>query len=61
VGWAPTWDEAQPLLDGRVVAYLVDGRVAQLAIIDSALPVDEARSLVASHPALEEVQALVNS
>jgi 3-phenylpropionate/trans-cinnamate dioxygenase ferredoxin reductase subunit len=61
VGWAPTWDEAQPLLDGRVVAYLVDGRVAQLAIIDSALPVDEARSLVASHPALEEVQGLVNS
>jgi 3-phenylpropionate/trans-cinnamate dioxygenase ferredoxin reductase subunit len=61
VGWAPTWDEAQPLLDGRVVAYLVDGRVAQLAIIDSSLPVDEARSLVASHPALEEVQGLVNS
>lgn len=47
VGWAPAFDEELPLLGGGVVAYLVSGRVAQLAIIDSAISVDDARALVA--------------
>ena len=38
------WDEIVPLAGGW--AYLVDGGVAQLAIVDSQLPVEEARALV---------------
>jgi hypothetical protein len=56
VGWAPSWDELRPVPGG--FAYLVDGHVAQLAIIDGALPVEAARTLLASRPTLEEVRAL---
>jgi 3-phenylpropionate/trans-cinnamate dioxygenase ferredoxin reductase component len=59
VGWAPTWDEATPLLDGRLTAYGVDGKVAQLAIVDSAVSVDEARLLIMQRPALAEVEGWV--
>ncbi|HET7521349.1 MAG TPA: FAD-dependent oxidoreductase [Candidatus Limnocylindria bacterium] len=56
VGWAPAWDEVRAVPGG--FAYLVGGRVAQLAIIDGALPVEAARALVASRPALPELDAL---
>ncbi|HET8571756.1 MAG TPA: FAD-dependent oxidoreductase [Candidatus Limnocylindria bacterium] len=58
VGWAPAFDEELPLLGGRVVAYLVSGRVAQLAIIDSAISVDDARALVARGGSLGELRLM---
>ena len=58
VGWAPSFDEEVPLLDGGVVAYLVKGRVAQIAIVDSAVSIDAARELVARSPSLAQVEAL---
>lgn len=57
VGWAPSWDESLPLLDGGLLAYLVGGRVAQLAIIGSAVSVEEARALVRRLPTLDELEA----
>ena len=54
----PTWDEVRPLRDGRVVAYLVEGRVKQLAIVGSAVSVDDARALVLHRPSLEDVERL---
>ncbi len=58
VGWAPSFEEEVSLADGGAVAHLVGGRVAQIAVIDSALPVDAARALVISRPSLAEVEAL---
>jgi 3-phenylpropionate/trans-cinnamate dioxygenase ferredoxin reductase subunit len=55
VGWAPTWDEVVEVPGG--FAYLVGGRVAQLAIIGSAIPVEAARELMASWPSLDEFRA----
>jgi NADPH-dependent 2,4-dienoyl-CoA reductase/sulfur reductase-like enzyme len=56
VGWSPMFDEEVALNDARVVAYLVDGRVAQLAIIDSAVSVDDARAFVAGAGSLGELR-----
>jgi hypothetical protein len=39
-------------------AYLVDGRVAQVAIVDSQLPVEAVRALVESGAGVDEVGAL---
>jgi 3-phenylpropionate/trans-cinnamate dioxygenase ferredoxin reductase subunit len=50
VGWAPTFDEAVVLHDGRLVAYLRDDEVAQLAVINGVVPVEEARAFVEGHP-----------
>ena len=58
VGWAPAFDEELPLVGGRIVAYLVSGRVAQLAIIDSAISVDDARALVARGGSLGELRLM---
>ena len=58
VGWAPAFDEELPLVGGRIVAYLVSGRVAQLAIIDSAISVDDARALVARGGSLRELRLM---
>ncbi|HEY7464049.1 MAG TPA: FAD-dependent oxidoreductase [Candidatus Limnocylindria bacterium] len=52
VGWAPTWDEVVEVPGG--FAYVVGGRVAQLAIIGGAIPVEAARELMATRPSLEE-------
>lgn len=60
VGWAPTWDEAVALAGGRVVAYLVEGAVAQLAIIDSALLVDSAREFVERSGSRAELDAVLS-
>jgi 3-phenylpropionate/trans-cinnamate dioxygenase ferredoxin reductase component len=50
VGFAPTWDETVVLGDaggGRfAVGYLRDGMVAQLAVVNTAIPIDEARSRI---------------
>jgi NADPH-dependent 2,4-dienoyl-CoA reductase/sulfur reductase-like enzyme len=50
VGWAPHFDDVD-VRDG-VAAYLVAGRVAQVAILDSAVDVEAARSLVERRPML---------
>lgn len=60
VGWAPTFDDELPLLGGHVVAYLVGRRVEQLAIIDSAVSVDAARTLVAGSPSPADVERLAS-
>ncbi len=57
VGWAPAWDEALSLHDGRLIAYLVDGRVAQMAIVNSAVPVEHARAVVVGRPSLAELES----
>jgi hypothetical protein len=43
------------LRDGGVLAYLVEGRVVQLAIFDSAMPVEAARAFVEGLPAAAEL------
>jgi hypothetical protein len=55
VGWAPSWDEMRSLRDGGVLAYLVEDRVAQLAIFDSAIPVEAARAFVERLPSSAEL------
>ncbi len=50
VGWAPTWDEMRALGEGAALAYLVEGRVVQLVIFDSAIPVEAARAFVERLP-----------
>jgi NADPH-dependent 2,4-dienoyl-CoA reductase/sulfur reductase-like enzyme len=57
VGHAPGGAETAPVGDGRGVAYLAGGRVTQLAIFDSALPVEAARALVARRPRVGELEA----
>jgi 3-phenylpropionate/trans-cinnamate dioxygenase ferredoxin reductase subunit len=48
VGSAPRWDE---IVEERgVFAYVVDGTVAQVAVIDSAVPAEGARAFVEQHP-----------
>ena len=62
VGFAPTWDETVVLGDpgsGRfAVGYLRDGMVAQLAVVNAAVPVDEARSRLEAGMAADELSAL---
>ena len=50
VGWAPTFDETISLHGGRLVAYLREGLVAQLAVLNGAVPVEAARALVEETP-----------
>jgi NADPH-dependent 2,4-dienoyl-CoA reductase/sulfur reductase-like enzyme len=62
VGSAPAWDEIVTR-DG-VHAYMVDGRVAQLAVINGALPIEEARAFVeagGTFVALDELLARHNT
>ncbi|MGH2445048.1 MAG: NAD(P)/FAD-dependent oxidoreductase [Candidatus Limnocylindria bacterium] len=56
VGWAPRWDALRRIGESErfVLAYLVGGRVMQLAVVDDAFPVEEARSLVERAPPLED-------
>jgi 3-phenylpropionate/trans-cinnamate dioxygenase ferredoxin reductase subunit len=49
VGWALAWDEI--VVRGGLHAYVVNGRVEQIAILDGAIPVEAARGLVEEHPA----------
>jgi 3-phenylpropionate/trans-cinnamate dioxygenase ferredoxin reductase subunit len=65
VGWSPTWDETIVLGDpdsgGFAVAYLTGGKVRQLAVVNGAILVEEARAFVerrASAADLRELDAL---
>jgi 3-phenylpropionate/trans-cinnamate dioxygenase ferredoxin reductase subunit len=44
VGWAPTWDEI--VVRGGVHAYVLNGQVEQVAILDGAVAVEAARGFV---------------
>lgn len=58
IGAPEAWAAERPLLDGRVIA-LVDGpRIVMLAIVDSAMPVERARELVAAGASVEEIEAV---
>jgi NADPH-dependent 2,4-dienoyl-CoA reductase/sulfur reductase-like enzyme len=50
VGWAPTFDETVLLRDGRLVAYLREDAVAQLAVVNGVVPVEAARAFVEGNP-----------
>jgi NADPH-dependent 2,4-dienoyl-CoA reductase/sulfur reductase-like enzyme len=50
VGWAPTVDETVLLHGGRLVAYLREGVVAQLAVVNGVVPVEAARAFVERRP-----------
>lgn len=59
VGWAPAIEDEVLLgdrADGRfAVAHMASGRVAQLAIVNGFLPVDEARRFVERSPSVSEL------
>jgi 3-phenylpropionate/trans-cinnamate dioxygenase ferredoxin reductase subunit len=57
VGWAPIWDEI--VVRGGIHAYLVEGRVVQLAILGGAVPVEAARAFVERNPHFDLLRALV--
>jgi NADPH-dependent 2,4-dienoyl-CoA reductase/sulfur reductase-like enzyme len=58
VGWAPTFDETLLLHSGRLVAYLRDGAVVQLAVVNGVVPVEAARTLVERRPRPEALETL---
>lgn len=62
VGWAPAWDETVTLgdmaRDRFALAYVENGRVIQVAVVNAAIPVEEARSFVERHPSVSELEAL---
>jgi 3-phenylpropionate/trans-cinnamate dioxygenase ferredoxin reductase subunit len=59
VGWAPAWDEL--VVQDGVHAYVRDGRIAQLAILDGAVPIEAARSFVERTPRIAELGELLAS
>ena len=58
VGLATTWDETRRIGDEDrfAVAHLVEGRAAQVSIVDGALPVEAARALVERGSAFEDIE-----
>ena len=62
VGWSPAWDETIVLGDPGstrfAVAYVADGEVRQLAVVNGAIPVEEARAFVERHPSAAELREL---
>jgi 3-phenylpropionate/trans-cinnamate dioxygenase ferredoxin reductase component len=62
VGWSPSWDETIVLGDpdarGFVVAFVADGEVRQLAVVNGAIPVEVARAFVERHPSASELRDL---
>jgi 3-phenylpropionate/trans-cinnamate dioxygenase ferredoxin reductase subunit len=56
VGWAPAWDEI--VVREGLHAYVVGGRVRQLAILDGAVAVEAARSFVERVPSVDDLRAL---
>lgn len=62
VGYAPAWDGLVPLGDAGAdrfaVAFVRDGIVAQLAIVNDALPVDQSRAWVDGRPGIGDLAAL---
>jgi NADPH-dependent 2,4-dienoyl-CoA reductase/sulfur reductase-like enzyme len=57
VGWAPTWDDL--VVRSGVQAYVREGRIAQLAILDGAVPVESARRLVEGEPPIAALTELL--
>jgi 3-phenylpropionate/trans-cinnamate dioxygenase ferredoxin reductase component len=62
VGWSPKWDETVVLGDQAshrfAVAYVADGEVRQLAVVNGAIPVEEARAFVERHPPRGDLRRL---
>ncbi len=60
VGWAPTWEETIKRGEGDRfwVAYLVEDRVVQLAVVNGAIPVEDARAFVERQPRRRELLEL---
>jgi 3-phenylpropionate/trans-cinnamate dioxygenase ferredoxin reductase subunit len=62
VGWSPTWDETIVLGDpdsrSFAVAYVADREVRQVAVVNGAIPVEEARAFVERHPSSDDLRAL---
>jgi NADPH-dependent 2,4-dienoyl-CoA reductase/sulfur reductase-like enzyme len=65
VGWAPDRDEERvlgdPSADRFAVAYLRAGRVAQLAVANGFLAVEDARSFVEARRELGDLEQLIGS
>jgi 3-phenylpropionate/trans-cinnamate dioxygenase ferredoxin reductase subunit len=55
-GVAASWDEI--VVRGRLHAYVLDGRIVQLAVLDAAVPADLARAFVERRPAPGELEGL---
>ena len=62
IGWAPAIEDEVVLGDASgprfAVAHIAGGRVAQLALVNGYLPVDEARRFVEASPSVSELSAL---
>ncbi|HLY36057.1 MAG TPA: FAD-dependent oxidoreductase [Candidatus Limnocylindria bacterium] len=62
VGWAPRPDEERVIGDigagSFAVAALVEGRVRQVAVVNGALPIEEARAFVEARPAADALARL---
>jgi 3-phenylpropionate/trans-cinnamate dioxygenase ferredoxin reductase component len=62
VGWAPAWDEAVALgdigADRFAIAYLADGGVIQIVVVNGAISVEEARSFVERRPRAADLREL---
>lgn len=59
VGDTRAWDEERWLSEGSVLAYLEGETVVQVAIIDSSIPVEEARDLLERRASVEELLRLL--
>ncbi|HEY8179405.1 MAG TPA: hypothetical protein VIH33_03315, partial [Candidatus Limnocylindria bacterium] len=57
LGQAIRWDEVVAL--PGLFVYVSEGRVQQLAIIDGAIPVEEARTLIEQRPSLDELTSAI--
>lgn len=62
VGWAPAWDDTIMLgdmaSDRFALAYMAAGTVIQLAIVNGAVPVEEARAFVERQPSTSQLDDL---
>jgi NADPH-dependent 2,4-dienoyl-CoA reductase/sulfur reductase-like enzyme len=57
VGWAQRWDEI--VTPPGVVGYVVAGVVVQLAVLDAAVPIEDARALVEGNPSVTDLEAFL--
>jgi NADPH-dependent 2,4-dienoyl-CoA reductase/sulfur reductase-like enzyme len=58
VGWAPRWDETITPGEGKrfSVAFVANDRVIQLAVVNGAIPVEQARAFVERQPSRGELR-----
>ena len=59
VGDSRAWDEERWMADGSVLAYLQGERVVQVAIVGSAISVEEARAIVERDAPVAELAAIL--